>query len=555
MLGWISLHSSIACPILMKSMDALVSLCKRRGFLFQSSEIYGGVQGFWDYGPLGVELKRNLKDAWWHDMISGHNELVSPAGAPSTFEMVGLDCTIIMHPQVWKCSGHYDLFHDHMVDCRESKKRYRFDQVRGRFVEYQGTKIFVSTLAEIEQEEDEVRRRGMKFFKLRPKNADELTVEKESLTLDKLDSTDNVLAPDAKTLGTLTEPREFNLMFKTTLGALGGEEDTTFLRPETAQGIFVNFKNVVDSSRVRIPFGIGQVGKSFRNEITPRNFTFRSREFEQMEIEFFCHPNQSQEWYRYWRDRRMAWYTKLGLSSESLIMREHHTEELAHYSVGTADIEYAFPFLPEGEYGELEGIAHRGDFDLRSHMEGKLDPATNPMTVELNEHGKPKHRGSGKDLAYRDDITNEKFVPHVIEPSAGADRAALAFLCEAYTEDEAPDENGKMQTRTVMKLDPRLAPIKAAVFPLVKKDGMPEVAQEIYGALKEHYNVFYDAKGAVGRRYRRQDEAGTPYCITVDGDSLTDKTVTIRDRDTLEQTRVKIDDVISEIQSRMKAST
>jgi len=274
-----------------------------------------------------------------------------------------------------------------------------------------------------------------------------------------------------------------------------------------------------------------------------------------MEIEFFCHPNQSQEWYRYWRDRRMAWYTKLGLSNESLIMREHHTEELAHYSVGTADIEYAFPFLPEGEYGELEGIAHRGDFDLRSHMEGKLDPATNPMTVELNEHGKPKHRGSGKDLAYRDDITNEKFVPHVIEPSAGADRAALAFLCEAYTEDEAPDENGKMQTRTVMKLDPRLAPIKAAVFPLVKKDGMPEVAQEIYGALKEHYNVFYDAKGAVGRRYRRQDEAGTPYCITVDGDSLTDKTVTIRDRDTLEQTRVKIDDVVSEIQSRMKAST
>lgn len=538
----------------MKSMDALVSLCKRRGFLFQSSEIYGGVQGFWDYGPLGVELKRNLKDAWWHDMISGHNELVSPAGAPSTFEMVGLDCTIIMHPQVWKCSGHYDLFHDHMVDCRESKKRYRFDQVRGRFVEYQGTKIFVSTLAEIEQEEDEVRRRGMKFFKLRAKNADELTVEKESLTLDKLDSTENVLAPDAKTLGTLTEPREFNLMFKTTLGALGGEEDTTFLRPETAQGIFVNFKNVVDSSRVRIPFGIGQVGKSFRNEITPRNFTFRSREFEQMEIEFFCHPNQSQEWYRYWRDRRMAWYTKLGLSSESLIMREHHTEELAHYSVGTADIEYAFPFLPEGEYGELEGIAHRGDFDLRSHMEGKLDPATNPMTVELNEHGKPKHRGSGKDLAYRDDITNEKFVPHVIEPSAGADRAALAFLCEAYTEDEAPDENGKMQTRTVMKLDPRLAPIKAAVFPLVKKDGMPEVAQEIYGALKEHYNVFYDAKGAVGRRYRRQDEAGTPYCITVDGDSLTDKTVTIRDRDTLEQTRVKIDDVVSEIQSRMKAN-
>lgn len=535
-------------------MDALVSLCKRRGFLFQSSEIYGGVQGCWDYGPLGVELKRNLKDAWWRDMIAGHNELVAPAGAPSPFEMVGLDCTIIMHPQVWKNSGHYDLFHDHMVDCRETKKRYRHDQIRGRFVTYQDQTVFVTTMAEAEHEADEVRRRGMKYFKLRPKNADDITIGAESITLDKLDSHDNVLGPDAKSLGTLTAPREFNLMFKTTLGALGGDDDVTFLRPETAQGIFVNFKNVLDSSRVRVPFGIGQVGKSFRNEITPRNFTFRSREFEQMEIEFFCHPDQSQQWYRYWRDRRLAWYKTLGLSDESLIMREHHTDELAHYSVGTADIEYAFPFLPEGEYGELEGIAHRGDFDLRSHMEGKLDPATRPMTVELNEHGKPKYRGSGKDLTYRDDLTNEKFTPHVIEPSAGADRGALAFLCEAYTEDEAPDENGEMQTRVVMKLHPRLAPVKAAVFPLVKKDGMPEIAQEIYASLKQNVSAFYDAKGAVGRRYRRQDEAGTPYCITVDGDSLTEKTVTIRDRDTLEQTRVKIDDVVSEIQSRIASA-
>ena len=537
----------------MKSMDKIVSLCKRRGFLFQSSEIYGGVQGFWDYGPLGVEVKRNLKDAWWHDMIAGHNELIQPATAPTTFEMVGLDCTIIMHPQVWKNSGHFDLFCDQMVDCRESKKRYRFDQVRGRWCESGDRKVFVTTLAEQEQELDEVRRRGMKFFKLRPKDADKLIVGDESLTLDKLDNTTEVLGPDAKKLDTLTEPREFNLMFKTTLGALGGEDDVTFLRPETAQGIFVNFKNVVDSSRVKIPFGIGQVGKSFRNEITPRNFTFRSREFEQMEIEFFCHPDSSQEWYRYWRDRRLAWYKRLGLSDDSLIMREHHTEELAHYSVGTADIEYAFPFLPEGEYGELEGIAHRGDFDLRSHMEGKLDPNTNPMTVELNEKGKPKYRGSGKDLSYRDEITNEKFTPHVIEPSAGADRGVLAFLCEAYTEDEAPDENGKLQTRTVMKLHPRLAPIKAAIFPLVKKDGMPEVAKEIYGTLKEKFNVFYDEKGAVGRRYRRQDEAGTPYCITVDTDSLTDKTVTVRDRDTLEQTRVKIDDLTADLTSRINA--
>ncbi|WP_145422105.1 glycine--tRNA ligase [Planctomycetes bacterium K23_9] len=532
-------------------MEKIVSLCKRRGFLFQSSEIYGGVQGFWDYGPLGVELKRNLKDAWWHDMISGHNELVQCDGAPSTHEMVGLDSTIIMHPQVWKCSGHYDLFHDHMVDCRESKKRYRFDQVRGRWCEHRDKKIFVSTLAEMEQEEAEVRRRAMKFFKLRPKNADELTVGSESLTLDKLDSTTDVLAPESKTLDTLTEPREFNLMFKTTLGALGGENDTTFLRPETAQGIFVNFKNVVDSSRVKIPFGIAQVGKSFRNEITPRNFTFRSREFEQMEIEFFCHPDESQKWYTYWRDRRLAWYKELGLSDELLIMREHHKEELAHYSVGTADIEYAFPFLPEGEYGELEGIAHRGDFDLRSHMEGKLDPSTDPMTVQLGENGKPKYKGSGRDLSYRDLETNEKFIPHVVEPSAGADRGALAFLCEAYTEDEAPDEKGNLQTRTVLKLHPRLAPIKAAIFPLVKKEGMPEIAKELYGELKQQMPAFYDEKGAVGKRYRRQDEVGTPYCITIDGDTLTDKTVTIRDRDTLEQTRVKIDDVVAEIQQRI----
>ena len=536
---------------MMKSMEKIVSLCKRRGFLFQSSEIYGGVQGCWDYGPLGVELKRNLKEAWWQDMIAGHNELLKPDTAPSNFEMVGLDCTILMHPQVWKCSGHYDLFHDHMVDCKESKKRYRFDQVRGRWVEYQDRKIFVSTLADVETELDDVRRRGMKFFRLRNKDADKITVGKESITLDKLDSTSQVLAPDAKSLDTLTEPREFNLMFKTTLGALGGEDDATFLRPETAQGIFVNFKNVLDSSRVRVPFGIGQIGKSFRNEITPRNFTFRSREFEQMEIEFFCHPNQSQEWYRYWRDRRLNWYVALGLSSDSLIMREHEPEELAHYSVGTADIEYAFPFLPEGEYGELEGIAHRGDFDLRSHMEGKLDPSTSPMTVELNEHGKPKYRGSGKDLSYRDEIEGEKFVPHVIEPSAGADRGVLAFLCEAFTEDEAPDEKGKMQTRTVMRLHPRIAPIKAAVFPLVKKDGMPEVAREIYGNLKQHMTVFYDEKGAVGRRYRRQDEAGTPFCITVDTETLENQTVTVRDRDSLEQNRIHIKDLATELQSRI----
>ncbi|WP_145355738.1 glycine--tRNA ligase [Roseimaritima multifibrata] len=534
-------------------MEKIVSLCKRRGFMFQSSEIYGGFGGFWDYGPLGVELKRNVKEAWWQDMISSHNELLLPEGAPATYEMVGLDSTIIMHPQVWKCSGHYDLFHDYMVDCRQSKKRYRFDQVRGRWVECKDQKIFVTTLADIEEEDAEVQRRALKFFKLRGKDADRLSYDGDFMTLDALDNMDQVLGPDANELGTLTEPREFNLMFKTTVGALSSEEDgAAYLRPETAQGIFVNFKNVLDSTRVRLPFGIAQVGKSFRNEITPRNFTFRSREFEQMEIEFFCPPDQSQQWYRYWRDRRVAWYKELGLSGDSIRMREHHAEELAHYSTGTADIEYAFPFLAEGEFGELEGVSHRGDFDLRSHMEGKLDPNTNPLTVELNEDGKPRHRGSGRDLSYRDEATNEKYIPHVVEPSAGADRATLAFLCEAYREDEAPDEKGKMQTRTLLKFHPRLAPLKAAVFPLVKKDGMPEVAKEIYGELKENLAVFYDEKGAVGRRYRRQDEVGTPYCITVDGQTMQDKTVTIRDRDSLEQWRVPMKEVSTEIQQRIR---
>ena len=560
-------------------MEKLVSLCKRRGFLFQSSEIYGGFNGFWDYGPLGVELKRNVKEAWWRDMVTTHDDLATPTGAPSPYEMCGLDCTIVMHPQVWKCSGHYDLFHDFMVDCRETKRRYRHDQVRGRWVTAKGQRVFITTMAQGDGEQADVVARALKYFRLRNKDAEQLEWEGDFLLLPDVEDTANVLGPDAKTLGTLTEPREFNLMFKTTVGALGTEDDAAFLRPETAQGIFVNFKNVLDSTRVKLPFGIAQTGKSFRNEITPRNFTFRSREFEQMEIEFFCHPDASHQWYQYWRDRRMQWYVDLGLSGDRLIMREHHADELSHYSTGTADIEYAFPFLPPGEYGELEGIAHRGDFDLRSHMEGKLDENTRPLAVQLGPDGKPKWRGSGKDLTYFDDEKWEsekeqhgfnsfkkylgsrkdeaapgapyQYVPHVIEPSAGADRATLAFLCEAYCEDEAPDEKGKMQVRTVMRLHPRIAPVKAAVFPLVKKDGMPEIAQDVYRALKKKFNVFYDEKGAVGRRYRRQDEIGTPYCITIDGDTLTDNTVTIRDRDSLEQWRVKLDDCVAELEQRL----
>ena len=533
-------------------MDQLVALCKRRGFLFQSSEIYGGLQGFWDYGPMGVELKRNVREAWWRDMVTAHNEQEVPPGAPAAYEMTGLDCAIIMHPQVWKCSGHYDLFHDFMVDCRESKHRYRHDQVNGRWVACKGQRVFVTTEAVGDAGLADTQQRALKFFNLRAKDAEQLQWDDPLVPLTTVKDTSAALGPEAKTLGTLTEPREFNLMFESHAGAVRDDSSKVFLRPETAQGIFVNFKNVCDSTRVKIPFGIAQIGKSFRNEITPRNFTFRSREFEQMEIEFFCHPSTSPEWYKYWRDRRYRWYLELGLASDRLRLRDHDKEELSHYSCGTADIEYAFPFLAAGDFGELEGVAHRGDFDLRSHMEGKLVRKGDELVVEKDADGNPRHRGSGKDLTYFDDMTKERFTPHVIEPSAGADRATLAFLCEAYREDEVPDENGKPAKRVYLKLHPRLAPIKAAVFPLVKKDGMPEVAKEIYKTLKPSFNVFYDEKSAVGRRYRRQDEIGTPFCITVDGQTMTDGTVTIRDRDTLKQWRVKKEECAAEIAERLK---
>ena len=534
-------------------MQKIVSLCKRRGFLFQSSEIYGGMNGCWDYGPLGVELKRNVKEAWWADMVTHHDDISTPEGASEAFEMTGLDCSILMHPQVWKCSGHHDLFHDMMVDCKESKRRYRHDQVRGRWALRGDDRIFVTAVCDPDEEHEVLTARAQKYFGLRAKDRDQISWDGGVVSLESVSDFSEVFGPDAKEPGTLTEPREFNLMFKTHMGALLDEASVAYLRPETAQGIFVNFKNVVDSSRVRIPFGIAQIGKSFRNEITPRNFTFRVREFEQMEVEFFCHPDSSHHWYGYWRDRRMKWYQELGLSGDNLILREHDADELSHYSTGTADIEYAFPFLPEGEFGELEGIAHRGDFDLRSHMEGKLNPASRPLEVELGEDGKPVHRGSGKDLSYRDPVTNEKYIPHVIEPSAGADRAALAFLCEAYTEDMAPDENGKMQGRVVLRFHPRIAPIKAAVFPLVKKDGMPECAQEIYRDLKRDLPVFYDNKGAVGRRYRRMDEAGTPYCLTIDGQTLEDGTVTLRERDSMEQTRLPVDEAAQAIREAVRS--
>lgn len=479
-------------------MDKLTSLCKRRGFIFQSSEIYGGIGGFWDYGPLGVELKRNVKEAWWRDMVTTHDDISLPPDAPSAYAMVGLDSSIIMHPQVWKVSGHYDLFHDLMVDCRTCKARFRADH---------------------------------------------------------LDTSDCPQKPSKRPgehqACDLTAPREFNLMFQTYVGALVDPSAVAYLRPETAQGIFVNFRNVLDSSRLKLPFGVAQIGKSFRNEITPRNYTYRSREFEQMEIEFFCHPAASAQWYQYWRDRRFAWYTALGLKSEKLRLRDHSADELSHYSRGTADIEYGFPFLRAGEFGELEGVAHRGDFDLRSHIEGKLVRQGDGLAVEADEQGQPRYPGSGRDLRYFDEQSRERFIPHVIEPSAGADRATLAFLCEAYTEDAVPDEQGTPQARVVMKFHPRLAPLKAAVFPLVKRDGMPEIAQEIYRELKRRWNVFYDESGSVGRRYRRQDESGTPFCITVDSQTLSDRTVTVRDRDTTRQERVASHELVRFIEEKL----
>ena len=498
-------------------MDKLVSLCKRRGFIFPSSEIYGGINGFWDYGPLGVELKRNIKDAWWRDFITGHDDTLVPEGAPSTFQMVGLDCSIIMNPKVWEASGHVGGFNDPMVDCRATKERYRADQL---YVAIWHHPSLASTNPDVPtpqawlsgvgaSEADAIGRlaaKAARVLKVKAKDLREKPDEvREFLKVELVDRT-RIIGPSTDEPGSLTEPRQFNLMFKTFVGAVQDDAGIAYLRPETAQGIFANFKNVLDTSRVKLPFGIAQVGKSFRNEITPRNFIFRSREFEQMEIEFFCRPEEATAWYAYWRKTRFDWYVRHGLRSDRLRLRDHDPDELAFYSTATADIEYSFPF----GVSELEGIALRGSYDLTQHQ-----------------------THSGKDLSYFDEEKKERFLPHVIEPSAGADRATLAFLCEAYSEDEVGGE-----ARTVLRFHPRLAPIKAAILPLVRKDGMPELAGSIYRDLKRRQNVFYDERGAIGRRYRRQDEAGTPFALTVDGQTLDDGTITVRDRDSCRQWRI-----------------
>ena len=456
------------------SLDVLASLCKRRGFIFQSSEIYGGLNGFWDYGPLGAELKRNIRESWWRAMVHSRDDVV------------GLDASIIMHPRVWEASGHIGGFADPMVDCRACKKRYKADQL----CEDQGS---------------------------------DLVVDGKTYSLP-----DGIKCP-ACGAADLTEPRDFNLMFKTYVGPVEDESSVAYLRPETAQGIFAQFANVLATSRQRVPFGIAQIGKAFRNEINPRNYTFRSREFEQMELEFFVKPGTDAEWHEYWVERRMEWYRSVGLPDDSLRRYVYPEAKLAHYASACVDILYDFPFGVQ----ELEGIAARGDFDLARHEEY-----------------------SHKSMAYFDQEANEKYVPHVIEPSAGVDRIALAILCNAYMEEwvpkgenEAPAREAEpgqkppegFESRTVMRFDPSMAPVKIAVFPLLKnKPELVDKAQAIYAELRAKWPCFWDHTGAIGRRYRRQDEIGTPLCVTIDFQTLEDDTVTLRDRDTMEQERVDV---------------
>ena len=438
-------------------MEKLVSLCKRRGFVFQSSEIYGGLGSVWDYGPLGVELKKNIKERWWRSMVHEREDIE------------GLDAAILMHAKVWEASGHVAGFTDPLVDCKHCKNRFRADDPR-----IKGT----------------------------PGQPDGQ-------------------CPACGTKGNLTAPRLFNLMFKTFMGPVEEDAAIVYLRPETAQGIYVNYLNVLQSSRQRVPFGIAQIGKAFRNEITPGNFTFRTREFEQMEMQFFVKPGTDGEWFEFWRAERMKWLLALGVRPEKLRFHQHGKDELAHYAKDAYDIQYEFPF----GWQELEGIHNRTDFDLTRHQQY-----------------------SGKKLEYVDTASSERFVPYIIETSAGADRATLMALVDAYREEEVEGEK-----RVVLRFHPSVAPLKAAVFPLVNKDGMPELARRIYDDVRRRFNMFYDDGGSIGRRYRRQDEAGTPFGITIDGQSTQDGTVTVRDRDTLQQVRVASDGLGEYLAEKIKA--
>jgi glycyl-tRNA synthetase len=454
-----------------QKLDSVISLAKRRGFVFQAGEIYGGSRSAWDYGPLGVELKENIKRQWWHSMVSSREDVV------------GLDSSIILPKKVWEASGHVEAFVDPLIECTSCHKRFRADHLEEAFEEKKGRAP--SSLAEI-------------------------------------------ACPNCGGKETWTEPKNFNGLLRTTLGPVEDESGLHYLRPETAQGIFVNFNNVLNSARMKPPFGIGQMGKSFRNEITPGNFIFRTREFEQMEMEFFVKPGEDESWHEYWIQERYNWYVNLGINPENLRLFEHPKEKLSHYSKRTVDIEYRFGFQG-GEFGELEGVANRTDYDLRTH----------------SEH-------SGVDLSFFDPVEEKRWTPFVIEPAAGLTRSLMAFLVDAYAEDEAPNSKGGVDKRTVLRLDYRLAPVKAAVLPLSRNDELNPIAKELAAILRKTWNVDYDDSGAIGRRYRRQDEIGTPFCITVDFDSLEDKAVTIRERDSMAQERIPLANVASYLFERLQ---
>lgn len=472
-----------------KLMEKIVSLAKRRGFIFQSSEIYGGLNGCWDYGPLGVEMLNNVKQQWWKNMTFREN-------------VVGLDASILMHPRVWEASGHVENFTDPMVDCKQCKARYRIDVLFEETSLKKKKEIlreFIPTEFTGQVKDDRVFEAFEQFV------SQETNIPKILPTL---------ACPNCGNKGTFTDARKFNLMFKTFVGPVEDSSNVVYMRPETAQGIFVNFLNVQSASRQKIPFGIAQIGKAFRNEINTKNFLFRTREFEQMEMQFFVKPGTDDQHFGYWRGERMQWFANLGMTKEKLRWHQHPKEKLAHYAKDAYDIEYEFPF----GWGEIEGVHNRTNYDLSRH-----------------------EQFSGKAMKYYDEVTKEKYTPFVIETSAGASRSFMAFLVDAYREEDAPTAEGGSEVRTVLKLHPALAPTKIAVFPLVNRDGMPEIARTIETDLRKSFRVFYDDSGAVGRRYRRQDEVGTPFCITVDSETLQNRTVTVRDRDSMQQERISID--------------
>jgi glycyl-tRNA synthetase len=499
-------------------MEKIVSLCKRRGFIFQSSEIYGGLNGCWDYGPLGVELKRNVKDYWWRTMVRERDDVV------------GLDGSILTHRAVLKASGHEDTFSDPMVECDVCKRRFRGDQIEPSpdrvslftvsFLDKQNVVIGSTFISVGGSSEDDVKRKAkLQIEYLKPAGTEHYA----SVWNDTKMGSRTGCCPHCGS--ELSSPRPFNLMFRTNVGATQDENSVAYLRPETAQSIFTQFKNVLDTSRKKLPFGIAQIGKAFRNEINPRNFTFRSREFEQMELEFFCRAEEGMKWLDYWKDERLKFYENIGITRDRLHVLTVPDAERAFYSKGTYDIEYDFPFGRQ----ELEGVAYRTDYDLKQHQEA-----------------------SGKPLDYFDEETKQRFIPHVVEPSAGVDRTVLALLCNAYDEETVTDEKGKTETRIVMRFHPRMAPIKVGVFPLLKNnEQLVSKAREIVALLRPQMNVFYDETGAIGRRYRRQDEAGTPFGVTVDFETLGEKdpalldTVTLRERDSMKQERVKISELLS----------